>query len=248
MNAKFLRRSAGFTLLEVMITIGILATMMLAVTSLLKNSFDIRFALSNKAKVSHRLNIAMRSISEDLSEAYIVSSKDTKRSNAERTTKTIFQITKEMGSDVLRFTTMNNRSPFKNQKESDEAFVVYKVKENKKISGRKDLYRGVMTKLPSSFREDPEVSILAKNIKSLSFEYWRGDKWVKDKWDSTSSDTRDKIPHMVKLEVEAWTEDLEEGDEVAEYHEETVKVSTIVYLPYSLAFPELKNKIKSLKL
>ncbi|MEZ4741104.1 MAG: type II secretion system protein [Bdellovibrionota bacterium] len=244
----YVTSSRGFTLLEVVITIGILLTMMIAITTMLRGSFDIRFALSQEGQVTHRLNTAMEKISSDLAHAYILSSKDVNRNPSDRYFKTIFKIDKSFSGDKLAFTTMNHQPLRANAKESDSSYVVYEIQDSKKIPGRKNLYRGAFVRIPADFKDDPPMNLLAKNIKTIVFEAWQGDGWSKDKWNSESRETRDKIPHMVRVSIEAWSEDLEEGETPGPAHEATLKYQTIIYLTSASKFDELKQKSKNLKL
>lgn len=251
LNSKCLKSSGqkGFTLLEVIITISILSVMMIAVSSLLKGSFEVREGLSNNGKINHRINVAMRAVSDDLEHALYFSLNDPIRSTPDRTWKTYFEIGKNFKGENLRFT-MNNYRPQKyNAKESDMAFVVYEVKESKDTPGRNHLYRGYNSKVPSSFKEDPPMKIVAKNIKNMKVEYWNGDSWVQDKWSTSSGTTRDKLPHMIRLTLDAWTEDVMEGDSSeSDRNEDTIQISTIVYLKNASRFDELKTKSSSMRL
>jgi len=242
------KKSAGFTLLEVIITLGILTSMIIAISTLLRSSFDVRFALSQEGIITHRLNTAMQKISADLSHAFILSSTNLRRNAPERTTKTIFTIDRSSSGDKIGFTMMNHAAVKYNARESDSAYVVYMLKDAKDTPGRKHLYRGVYGKIPSNFKEDPPMKLLAKHIKSIEFQPWKGDDWSKDKWSSKRRETRDKIPHLIKISIEAWVEDPVDDEQLTEIHELTTNYHSISYLPYASKFKELKSKSGTLKL
>ena len=48
-----LRGQKGFSLLEVMLSLGFLMTIIIGVTEMLKSSFDMKAGLSQKARVLH---------------------------------------------------------------------------------------------------------------------------------------------------------------------------------------------------
>lgn len=222
-----------------MITLSILVTMVYAVSQLIRSSFDVRESLSQQNKVTHRFNIAMEAISRDLSVAYIVSTKDTARSGVTRDKRTIFKLTKVGDSDSLAMTYTGHRAIRSNSKESDISYVAYEVRNAPKEPGRKHLYRGETARLPADFKDLPPMSLLAEDIAAIKFEFWNGESFSKDKWDSTNGDTRDRMPQMVKITILAWEESPEErlGRDV----KPTVQYSTIVFLPYALDFKEDKN-------
>lgn len=221
--------------------------MMISISMLLRGSFDVRSALSENAKVNHRINVAMRIISDDLQHTFYVSPQDIERSTVERTQGTYFEIKKGFRGESLRFTTMNHKPTRYNAKESDIAFVVYEVRESKDIPGRNHLYRGEQTNISSDFKDDPKMNTLAKHIKNLKVEFWTGDSWRQDKWDTTSSDTRGKIPHMVRITIEAWA-DEPLPEEAGTDEDGTVVYSTVVYLQNAYKFEELKSQMSSMKL
>ncbi len=232
------KANSGFTLLEVMITLSILVTMVYAVSQLIRAGFDVREALSQQNKVTHRFNIAMEAITRDLSVAYIVSTKDTARTGITREKRTIFKLTKVGDSDSLAMTYMAHRAVRSNSKESDISYVAYEVRSSPKEPGRKHLYRGETVRLPSDFKDLPPMALLAEDIASIRFEFWNGESFSKDKWDSTNGDTRDRMPQMIRVTILAWEDSPEErlGKDV----KPTVQYSTVVFLPFALDFKEDK--------
>lgn len=237
------RSQAAFTLIEVMITLSILMTMVFAVSQLIKASFDMKRALSQKSRVTQRLDVAMNTIVRDLSGAFIVNSKDSVRDSGKK--RTIFRITKG-DSDAISFTYVGHRAINENMKESDISYVTYEVKESKAEPGRKSLYRGETPRVPKDFNEPPRMFLLAEDIASVQFEAWNGDSFSKERWDSTMSDTKDHLPHMVRVSLQSWEESQEErlGKDV----KPSVQYTTVVFLPYALEFKEIKSPTASYSL
>ena len=85
-------------------------------------------------------------------------------------------------------------------------------------------------------------------LDKIKLEAWNGDDWVRDSWDSTSGDTKNKLPHMVRIEIILWSEAPIEGVKEDESNQALDKYSTIVYLPNSLDMNEVKERVNSLKL
>lgn len=244
------RREQGFSLIEVVITIGILMSLTITVASMLKSGFDVKEGLSERTKMVHRMSVAMAKLSEDLAHAFYVSAKDAAKNGIGRTIKTQFKIEKSFGgsSDKLSLTTKTHRAIKAGAFESDLTYVVYEVREAKDAPGRYNLYRGETPYIPSELRDDPPMRILARHIKQLTLEPWTGEQWSKDFWDTGRGDTRNRLPKLVRVTIEAWLNDRVQGDGQSEEADQaTDKMQTVVYLSDSWEYTELKDQVKTIK-
>ena len=239
-------KKTGFTLLEVMITLTILVTMIYTISQLLRSSVDMRLALSQKDKITVKANRILNKLSYDISHSFLLSNLDSLRTAGKG--RTIFHIEKSVEGDSLRMTYQGHKPIRANSKESNLSYVVYRLKEAKKYPGRTHLYRGEFPRIPEDFKEDPPMRIFTNNVKSIKLEAWNGDDWVRDSWDSTSGDTKNKLPHMVRIEIILWSETPIEGVKEDESNQALDKYSTIVYLPNALDIDEVKERVNSLKL
>lgn len=194
---------SAFTLIEVIMSVGILVVLSIAASNLMRNSFDIRFSLSESSGATQRANTAMIRVSDDLQHLFFISEDDTERITNNRAAKTFFKVDK-FQSDKLYFTTMSHSPMVQNAKESEVVFVKYEVKEDPQNPGVSHLYRGFTALIPEDVEQDIPMQILAKNIKSLSLKLWDGERWSGDRWDSTISDKANKVPHMIQFTLEAW--------------------------------------------
>lgn len=239
----------GFSLIEVVITIGILMSLTLAVASMLRSGFDVKAGLAQKAKVSHRLSVAMQKISDDVQHTFFVSTKSSFQNPIERKMKSIFKIDKNGSKgDRLNLTTKTHRAIVRGKFESDLTYVVYEIKESKDVPGRSHLFRGEFPYIPADLRDDPPFRVLAKHIKTVTFEAWNGEKWSNDYWDTGRGDTRNLLPKMVKVTLEAWAEEREPDDGKDETYDQTVEtLSTVIFLNDSLDYADLKTPVKSIR-
>ena len=236
------QNQAGFSLLEVIIAIMILAIMVMFIAQLTRASFELRKSLNEKTTVTQRMNILLQKVSEDFAHAYIVSSKDSVRSNGKA--RTLFKIEKVGDSDRVSMTYMHHQALLANSKESDQSYVVYEIKESKKFPGRKNLCRGEVPRVPLDFKDPVDTAVLIPNVAQFNIEYWNGERWLKDKWDSSSSDTADRMPQMVKIYAKLWVQDPIDENSVSEEKDKgTEEIVTVVYLPYALDFNELKDRV-----
>ena len=238
---------SGFSLIEVVVTIAILMSLTIAVVVMMRGAIDVRQGLSVESKITQRLNNAMEIVARDVSHAILISKNDKTRYSFDRNMKTVFKV--ESGSEVdkLMLTTLSNR-PFRaNSHESDQAYVVYQVSDSTDVPGRKNLYRGIMQATSKDLKEEPPMRLLARNIKRFKIIGWRGDQWLKDKWDSDRSDTANKIPRMIRVEIGTWADDPLPGDTPDPAMEDSmVELKTVITPPLSLGFNDVKQQVSSI--
>jgi hypothetical protein len=233
-----------------MITMSILLGLVVGVASMLRSSIDVKMALARDARITHRLTLAMTRIAWDLEHAFIVGLNDTPRGGSERRFKTIFKIDKSGDSDKLQMTITGNIPGYPGSPDGDTAYVVYEVKDASDSPGRKHLYRGVSTATLEDLKEDPPMKVFVRNIKSLKITPWMGDDWSNDRWDSSRGEWRDKMPHMVRVDIETWNDDDEiprdnSNDNSADSN--TVSVKTVVAIQQARGMKELKQPSNSVK-
>jgi type II secretory pathway pseudopilin PulG len=237
---------SGMTLLEIIISIALLLVMTIATSSLLTNGVDMRLELSQRSKVNHRLAIALQRITEDMQHAFVLNNKRSEYQGAAmtRATKSLFYIKQWDNNSELRLTTLTHKPRIASAHESDQTFVVYRI-EKDRDNQRPHLFRGETPTIPSNFEDDVPMVILAKNIKSLSIQPWDGMKWETE-WNSGKTDWRDTLPRMVKVEIEAYTNELE--DDTSQYGETdaTTKLRTVVSIPLAVDMKEIKERSKTL--
>jgi prepilin-type N-terminal cleavage/methylation domain-containing protein len=243
---------SGFTLLEVMITMTILLTLVVAIAAMLRSAIDVKQALARESRVTHRLSLAMSRITFDIEHAFITGLNDEARGGANRRFKTIFKVDKTGESDKLFLSMMGRKQSKKGAAAGDAAYVVYEIRDSKDIPGRKHLFRGISPLTLEDLKTDPEMKLFVRNIKSFRVISWRGDDWSNDRWDSSRGEWRDKLPQMVRVELETWGEDDNEvtADSSAEQRndENIVSVKTIVRLQQARFMKEVKQPATSMRL
>lgn len=231
----------GFTLLEVMITLALLAVMMVSVSLLLRGSLDMRLSLSERTTVNSRLNIALENLKRDLEHVYLLSVNRDKELMKDGINYTFFKLTDFAGTTSLSFTTMVSPAYSLREGEGELQRVIYELKESPTFEGRSALYRG---SLPVGVKDDLKSQLMMEGIRSLSFEMWTGSGWSRQ-WDSSKADYRDHLPALVRVVIVAYLQDPEDADSADELDTEILiahpgERRTIVYLPWSQKFPLLK--------
>jgi len=238
----------GFTLIEVIVTVGIISTIMIAAVQILKSSLEMRQALSERGLFAHRMNTALRVLAQDIEHTWILSATVDQLQGRVRGTdpRSIFQFGSSQDG-LLQLTSGSHRAQIADAKESDISYVTYELKESKRYQGRTGLYRGSAPRVPENFREPLKMELLADSIKTVKIEGWNGDSFVSE-WSNQKSDTRDKLPQMVRVTLTAWNDIPEEGqDDKALQGGDAflTSFSTTIFLPYSSRLKELKERSKS---
>lgn len=234
--------TAGFSLLEVILSISILLTLSVATTSMMKDSIAMRTELSKNSKTTHRLRVSMDRVENDLKHAYIINTQKQELNATNRTTSAIFKITQEGDNSQLAVTTFTHQALLKNAHESDATYVVYKLMADKDAGGMQNLYRGETKVLPQDFKDEPQMRLIARAVKGFRVRAWTGDSWSKDQWDSSRSDWRNLLPQMVEVQIEGYEDDMEGSTEGPSDSAPTAVVKTVVYLPRSFGMKELKQR------
>ena len=235
-NKKQTTHIQAFTLLEVILSLAILASLMSGVAMLLKNSSEIKAGVSEAGNVNHRLRVAMEKISRDLAHAFMVSKTD-----FDRRTKAIFRIERHDNSDRLFLTTVTHRPKKINSKESDMTYVIYEVRKDEEGQLPTHLFRGETARVPESFRDEVETVMLARAVKALKIIPWNGTKWSEDRWHSNRGEYRNKIPHMVRVELEAYESVELDGENVRWEEAAVVTLKTVVFNHFATNFAQVKS-------
>ena len=226
----------GFTLLEVIMSLAILASLMTGVAALLKNSSEVKTGISAAGNVNHRLQVAMEKISRDLAHAFMV-----RKTDFDRRTKAIFRIERNNNRDRLFLTTVTHRPKKINSRESDMTYVVYEVRKDENGKEPTHLYRGETVRVPESFRDEVETVMLARAIKSLQLVPWDGSKWSPDRWHSKRGEFRNKLPHMVRIELEAYETTTLDGENDRWEEAAVVTLKTVVFNHFAVNFAQVKS-------
>lgn len=259
-HVRPVRGEAGFTLIEIVISISILLSLTVGVVVMMRSSIDVRQGLSTQSRTVRQLNFAMEMLTRDIEHALVLSSTDQVRMPIERNFKTIFRVDPSGDSDKLSLTTLANKPVVANAMEGDQAYVVYELKDAEGRPGEKDLYRGTANIATANFREDPTTNMILRNVKSFKIVAWRGDDWLRDRWDSTRGETRNKLPKMVRVELVAFVDTtgtpfgIPEDQVAASASRDgvgpglaTFEMKTIVVPALSSGMAELKQPISSIR-
>lgn len=193
------RRSRGFTLIEVLISIAILA----AITSLLFGAFSaLKRSKDGLSRVQDRQRegrLAMARITRELQSAYL--SAHIPLNQALLVQKTIFKSERGTPADRLDFTAFANRRLDRDSHVSDQCELSYFGSSNPDGSGTTDLVRRVDTELDLEPTKGGKVEVLATDIDLFDLQYLDATtgQW-QENWDTTQSTGQpDRLPLQVRV-------------------------------------------------
>ena len=206
----------GFTLLEVLIAIGLLAFLSLGIFQATTSSWDINARLSAESGDTTAILLSLQSVESDLAQIYtpvlgaIPNKPDNKSSDfwSAPVRADGFRRSRFKGAnEKVTFVANNNRRVEADSPQSDFQKVTWEVERNPK--GTFTLYR---TTDWDAFRYEDGTAkksarvALIENLSSAKFKFYRiSDKSWQDTWDSEDIYTKEetRFPNLIKLTIEA---------------------------------------------
>jgi general secretion pathway protein J len=195
------RTTAGFSLIEVMIAITVLAL----ISGLLFTAFSsLKRSKEGVQRVSERYRegrLAMGRISHELESAY--TSKHLPIDLSLATQKTIFKAQEDSPADRLDFNAFVNRRIDRDSPESDQAEVSYYGEESPHEAGTIDLIRRINPRLDLEPTLGGRAQVLATDIDLFDLKFLDPllGTWVEE-WDtSTTVGQFERMPLQVKIHL-----------------------------------------------
>jgi general secretion pathway protein J len=174
--------SRGFTLLEVMIAVAVLAM----IGGLTWKTFDSAYDLKRRVEVAEERDQTVRGaldrIAREVSMTYLSEHYDHKRF---RERPTFFRLKSGRGEAQLMVTSFAHERLHIDAKESDEAIFDYRLERDD--AGRSSLFRRVKAQIDEQPDRGGEKAVLAEDVLRFTVQGWdpRDREW-RDEWDSNS--------------------------------------------------------------
>ncbi|MFT7622708.1 MAG: general secretion pathway protein J [Myxococcota bacterium] len=165
-------QSAGFTLMEVLVAVGVMSLMSALIFGVISSMFAISDDTDDIVDTNHAARVTLERISRDLSQAFL-----SLNFGELETRKTLF-----VGErDRLIFTYVGNIPVQAGAVETDQGVVEYKLEGNSDGMSGQNLVRRFKAVIDEDPESDGQDGILANGVKELEFEYW--DEF-RQEWDS----------------------------------------------------------------
>lgn len=195
----------GFTLLEVMMSLGILAVLGALAWGSFGPTWEAKQVIQEQADHYHGMRLALARMSREISMAYISDNFDAARYR-ERPTHFVGEDSSD--DDELRFTTLAHERLYEGAKESDQSLVEYRIDRDPDDREKMALIRREKTVIDDDPEDGGTEAVLATGIEGLDFEYWDVDEkdWARE-WDTYDTAFANRLPERVRITIHAKGED-----------------------------------------
>ncbi len=201
----------GFTLLEVVVAIGILAMIGMLTLETLSSALDTRDVLEEEDAANQSARVALDRLRRDLRLAYL-----TENTSAVNTYRTQF-IGKNDDPDQLWFTTLSHHRMYRESRECDQTEVTYWTEDDPTMDGAKVLLRREAPRIDHEPEKEGLISPLAYHLKDVNYRYInpKTNTWA-DEWDTTGVDTANFLPRAVQIALVFLVPDPDEEGKLVE--------------------------------
>lgn len=224
--------NAGFTLLEVLISIVLLVVISLAIFQSTTQTYRLRDVLMNEGDFHNSIRLSMGILERDIAAMYTptlmlnkvenidpvqlqqIFTGDQARASkywAPAVSKTGLRPMRFQGTEKsMSFVSLSNIRVYKDSPESEFAKISYELQaDSSKVAGDVSASVLVKTASPNAFFEDEDrdkmkkTYLLLPGVTKSKFEYYRRDRdQWGTRWDSDSADFKNIYPDMVRVTLE----------------------------------------------
>lgn len=215
MKFRILKNQSGFTLLEIMIAVGILAAMAGMISEVMNGVVLAKNRTEENARLLHAINVGTSKLYDDFNMAFLADATFQGR-------ETGFLTAFNGDEESVNFSTMSHVHYVKNARDSDQVSVGYFLRRNDE--GMTDLARRESDHLGEKIDEGGHAFVLIPNLKSFVFSYYDSNaKTWKSEWDTDSVTSAGRLPSMVKVVMTVYGNVVDaEGTERREHDYEIV--------------------------
>jgi general secretion pathway protein J len=218
-NQDFAKATSGkgFTLVELLIAVGITGIITVLVYGSFARTFDTREFVLQSQERYHTVRVALERMAREISMAFVYDCREVDTPTGERRHKTLFKVEREGKVDRMVFTSFSHLRLFKDVNESDQNVLSYYGEGDPEDSSITNLVRREKTRIDGEPEEGGDALVLCPDIESLHFELWDEDKEeFVEEWDCSQIERLNRLPPMVRITLTV----------IDEYGEETPLTTT----------------------
>lgn len=188
----------GFSLLEILIAVAILAVVLMLTYQTSSQTLKTKKRIEAKEMVYHTARITMEKMVNDISQAFLVTTKEHQGdSQGSPLMKTLFK----GDESSIHFSALSHLRLFRDSKESEQTEIGYKIERDSGGGDWQNLERREAPFIDTKPEDGGKWFPLASQVKELKFEYYDGKQhdWVSS-WNS-DSDKKDYLPKAVRIRL-----------------------------------------------
>ncbi|MFN7143466.1 MAG: type II secretion system protein GspJ, partial [Myxococcota bacterium] len=187
-------RRAGFTLLEVIVALAILALIASLTFSTVASALNTRDLLEADDAVNQSARVAMSRIRRDLSLAYL-----TTNTTAVNTYMTLF-VGQNQDPDRLWFASLAHQRLYRGARESDQTEITYWTEDDPNDRNAMVLLRREAPRIDNAPERDGTIAPLAYGVTTFDIRFLdsQTNEW-KEEWDTTGGDTPNRLPRAAQV-------------------------------------------------
>ena len=187
-----LSAATGFTLLEVVISVGILVVIMTIIYNTFNSSMKAFTAMENQGNAYAQARIVLSRMSEEIASIYF--------STSEKSNTGLLGEDKDeddLPFDSLHFTSLSHVRWVRDSKESELCEIGYYLEKNEETR-ESFLFRREDWNVDGTLEEGGRPLELAEGVDGINFRYFEGEEWVDD-WDTRIKDGLPKAIEVVLI-------------------------------------------------
>jgi prepilin-type N-terminal cleavage/methylation domain-containing protein len=214
---------AGFTLLEVLVALGILVLIGAIAWEAMASGLMLREYMEGEDEVTRSARVALDRIEREIGLAFLTPNK-----NSVNTYQTVFVGKDDADTDQVWFATKSHRRRYADSRECDQAEITLWTEDDPDHRGREVLLHRESQRIDHEPDKDGAIQPLVRNITRFDLRYLdpTTNEWTDD-WDTTGAEQPGRLPRVVEVVLTIMAPDPDEpGEEVPRSFVRTVFVET----------------------
>lgn len=198
----------GFTLLEVVVALGVLALIGTLTFTAVAGALETRDILEGEDEVNQAARVAMSRIRRDLQLAYL-----TKNTSAVNTYRTLF-VAQNQDPDRVWMATLSHQRLYRDAREGDQTEITYWTEEDPHDDDALVLLRREAPRIDNEPEAGGTIQPVAYGVKGFDLQFLDGQtaEW-KEEWDTTGTETPNRLPRAAQVTLTIVAPDPDDPEE-----------------------------------